>query len=156
MNTVLILYHSKSGNVEQMAYAIKRGIEKYKNILIELKKAQDANWEDLEKASGLAIGTPNYFDDMAGTIKDFFDRTFYPSQSKIAGSLTANLPCVFFVSGGANGKSVIERLTKISKSFRFNVIGYITGSAKLTPEVLNQCEELGEKLAIMIQSTKEK
>lgn len=152
MKTILIIYHSQSGNVAEMAYGIKKGIEKSKNFLIEIKKAQDATWEDLKKASGLAIGTPNYFDYMAGSVKDFFDRTFYPSQSKVSGSLTAHLPCVFFVSGGASGEPVIESLMKIGIAFKFNVIGYITGGTKITPELLSKCEDLGEKLSTNILS----
>lgn len=150
MDSILVIYHSHSGNVEEMAYAVKRGIEKTKAFRVELKKAQDATWDDLKEAVGIAIGTPDYFDYMAGTVKDFFDRTFYPSQSKIEGSLTANLPSVFFVSGGAGGEPAIESLKKISKAFKFNVIDYVSGGSKSTPELLIKCEELGEKLATKI------
>ena len=150
MDRILIIYHSQSGNVEEMAYAVKRGIEKTKGFLVEMKKAQDATWEDLQEAAGIAIGTPDYFDYMAGTVKDFFDRTFYPSQSKIKGSLTANLPSVFFVSGGTGGEPAVESLKKIGAAFKFKVIDYVSGSSKLTPELLIQCEDLGEKLATRI------
>ena len=147
MDSILIIYHSQSGNVEEMAYAVKRGIEKTKCFQVELKKAQDATWDDLKKAAGIAIGTPDYFDYMAGTVKDFFDRTYYPSQSKISGSLTANMPCVFFVSGGTGGEPAIESLKRISLAFKFNIIDYIGGGARLTTELLMKCEDLGEKLA---------
>ena len=150
MDRILIIYHSQSGNVEEMAYAVKRGIEKTKGFQVELKKARDATWDDLKEVVGIAIGTPDYFDYMAGTVKDFFDRTFYPSQSKIKGSLTANLPSVFFVSGGTGGNPAIESLKKISRAFKFNIIDYVSGGSKLTPELLIKCENLGEKLATKI------
>jgi multimeric flavodoxin WrbA len=107
LSRILIIYHSQGGMVEEMAYAVKKGIEKTQGVKAVLKKAQDATWDDLKDAAGIAIGTPDYFDYMAGTIKDFFDRTFYPSQSKIKGSLTVNLPCIFFVSGGTGGKPAV-------------------------------------------------
>lgn len=147
MDSILIIYHSQSGNVKEMAYAVKRGIEKTRAFQVELKKAQDATWNDLKKAAGIAIGTPDYFDYMAGMVKDFFDRTYYPSQSKIKGSFTANMPCIFFVSGGTGGVPAIESLKKISLAFKFNVIDYIGVGARLTPELLLKCEDLGEKLA---------
>jgi multimeric flavodoxin WrbA len=150
LDSILIIYHSHSGNVEEMAYAVKRGIEKTKSFQVKLKKAQDATWDDLKMAAGIAIGTPDYFDYMAGTVKDFFDRTFYPSQSKIKGSLTSNKPCVFFVSGGTGGEPAIESLKKISLAFKFEVIDYITVGSKLTTELLMKCENLGEKLATNI------
>jgi len=147
VDNILIIYHSHSGNVEEMAYAVKRGIEKTKGFQVEMKKAQEATWDDLKNAAGIAIGSPDYFDYMAGTVKDFFDRTFYPSQSKVKGSLTTNIPCVFFVSGGTGGMPAIESLQKIGLAFKFNVIDYINAGSKLTAELLMKCEDLGEKLA---------
>lgn len=147
MKTILIIYHSQSGMVKEMADAVKKGIEKTKKIQVMLKKAQDANWDDLKNTAGIAIGTPDYFDYMAGSVKDFFDRTFYPSQSKIEGSLVADKPCVFFVSGGTGGGPAIESLKKISDAFRFKVIDYVAGGGKLTEELMTECEHLGEKLA---------
>lgn len=147
MKNILIIYHSQSGVVEKMACAVKTGVESInEDFQIELKKAQDAGWDDLKMADGIAIGTPDYFDYMAGTVKDFFDRTFYPSQSKIEGSLTANLPCVFFASGGIGGEPAIESLKKISTAFKFKVIDYVAAGPKLSAETLKKCEDLGSKL----------
>jgi len=143
---VLIVYHSHSGIVEKMAFAVKKGIEKNKELQVEMKKAQDATWEDIKKASGLAVGTPDYFDYMAGTVKDFFDRTFYPSQSKVKGSLTANIPCVFFVSGGTGGEPAVKSLKKIGQVFRFNIIDYVAGGREFDEDFLLKCEKLGGKL----------
>ena len=153
MKNILIIYHSQSGVVEKMAYALKAGVESInKDFQIELKKAQDAGWDDLKMADGIAIGTPDYFDYMAGTVKDFFDRTFYPSQSKIEGSLTANLPCVFFASGGIGGEPAIESLKRISTAFKFKVIDYIAVSPKLTADTLKKSEDLGKKLGASVLS----
>ncbi len=41
MESILIIYHSQGGIVEEMAYAVKRGIEKTKDFWVEMKKAQD-------------------------------------------------------------------------------------------------------------------
>ncbi|MDD4363093.1 MAG: hypothetical protein PHD33_02650 [Atribacterota bacterium] len=150
MDSILIIYHSQGGIVEKMAYALKKGIEKTNKFQVEIKNAEDASWDDLKKAKGFAVGTPDYFDYMAGTIKDFFDRTFYPSQSKIIGSLTANLPCVFFASGGTGGKPAIDSLTQIGKYFKFDIIDYLSVGSKLTPEILKKSEDLGEKLAASV------
>ena len=38
---------------------------------------------------------------MAGALKDFFDRTYYPSKGKVSGK-----PYVCFVSHGGGGKAV--------------------------------------------------
>jgi len=31
----------------------------------------------------VCFGTPDYFSYMAGMLKDFFDRTFYPTQGRV-------------------------------------------------------------------------
>ncbi len=61
-----------------------------------------------DSGSRAAVGSPDYFSYMAGAVKDFFDRTFYPSQGKVAGK-----PCVLFVSGGGEdetAKTIIHHL----------------------------------------------
>ena len=147
MNNILIIFHSQDGTVEEMAHAVKKGVEKTKGNSVKFKKAQNATWQDLKEADGVAIGTPDYFDYMAGTVKDFFDRTFFPSQSKIEGSLVADIPCVFFTSGGTGGKPAIESLKHIAQAFKFKIIDYVAVKSKLLPEHLLKCEALGEKLA---------
>lgn len=154
MNKILIVYYSQSGVVERMAFAIKEGVEKINGSEVLLRKAEEASLEDLKAASGIAVGTPDYFDYMAGTIKDFFDRTFYPLQSKIRGSLTANLPCVLFTSGGTGGEPALASLKKISMAFRFKVIGSVTSGARFDEEILEKCILLGEKLAEEIRKSK--
>ena len=146
MDNILIIFHSQNGTVEEMAHAVKKGVEKTKGYSVIFKKAQDATWQDLKEADGIAIGTPDYFDYMAGTVKDFFDRTFYLSQSKIKGSLVADIPCVFFTSGGTGGMPAVESLKYIAQAFKFRIIDYVAISPKLTPEYLLQCEALGERL----------
>jgi multimeric flavodoxin WrbA len=80
MTTILIIYHSQSGNARQMADAVVRGIDSVDNVTAILKPAQLATLEDLLSCSGLAIGSPEYFGYMAGQVKDFFDRTYYPAR----------------------------------------------------------------------------
>ena len=154
MTKILIIYHSEAGIVKKMAYTIKKGIENSNNFEVIMKTAEQADQEDLRTASGIAIGTPDYFDYMAGSVKDFFDRTFYAVQSKIRGSLTANIPCVFFVSGGTGGGPALESLKKIGSYFKFNIIDYVASGPRFTDDVLNKCELLGERLVEEIKKNK--
>ncbi|GAH21904.1 unnamed protein product, partial [marine sediment metagenome] len=78
MIKVLVIYHSQTGNTEKMAKAVAEGARRVSGTEVILKKAAEATLEDLIGSSGIAIGSPDYFSYMAGTIKDFFDRTFYP------------------------------------------------------------------------------
>lgn len=77
MAKVLIIYHSQSGNTEEMAKAVAKGAKRISETEVILKKDTEATLEDLINSSGIAIGSPDYFSYMAGAVKDFFDRTFY-------------------------------------------------------------------------------
>lgn len=154
MDKILIVYHSEEGIIHKMAEAIKEGIESSNSFEVIMKIAEQANQEDLKAASGIAIGTPDYFDYMAGSVKDFFDRTFYAVQSKIRGSLTANMPCVFFVSGGTGGGPALESLKKIGSNFRFNIIDYVVSGPRINEDILEKCKLLGRKLAEMVKKEK--
>ena len=142
MAKVLIIYHSQSGNTEEMAKAVAKGAKRLSETEVILKKATEATSEDLINSSGIAIGSPDYFSYMAGAVKDFFDRTFYPSQGKVT-----EKPCVLFASGGGGGKPALESLKRICESFKFKQIGEVTSAGKPSSGVINECEKLGEKLA---------
>ena len=142
MPKVLVIYHSQSGNTEEMAKAATKGAKKVSGTEIILKKATEATLEDLVSSSGIAVGSPDYFSYMAGAVKDFFDRTFYPSQSKVTGK-----SAVLFASGGEGGKPALESLKRICESFKFKQIGEVAAAGEPSSGVITECEKLGEQLA---------
>jgi flavorubredoxin len=141
MPKVLVVYHTQTKNTEKIAYAVKEGIESC-GVEVIFKKALDANLEDLLSCDGYCFGTPDYFSYMAGALKDFFDRTCYPSEGKIS-----NRPCVIFVSHGGGGKAVesLERMVKRFKLKRICEPLLVEGVPK--EEDLEKAKELGKKLA---------
>jgi len=99
----------------------------------------------------LVIGLPQHLvryprNSFAGAVKDFFDRTFYPSQGKVT-----EKPCILFASGGGGGKPALESLKRICKSFKFKQIGEVTSAGKPSSGMINECEKLGEKLAKTVE-----
>jgi len=78
MKKILIVYYSLGGNTKSAAEAVAKGCEE-SGAQVVLKEGLKATEKDLLGCDGLAIGTPDYFSYMAGGLKDFFDRTFYPS-----------------------------------------------------------------------------
>lgn len=140
MPKVLVVYHTQTGNTEKIAKAVKETIES-SGIQVILKKAFDATLEDLLSSDGYCFGTPDYFSYMAGALKDFFDRTCYPSEGKIT-----NRPCVLFVSHGGGGKAV-ESLEKMVKRFKLKRVSeplLVEGIPK--ERDLGKARELGKKL----------
>ena len=143
MAKVLIVYHSQGGKTKQMAEAVAEGAKGVANTQVTLKTGLEAGLDDLLACDGLALGSPDYFSYMAGGIKDFCDRTYYPSQGKVTGK-----PAVAFGSAGGPAEKVLGCLEKALGWFKLEKIADSAGaSGSIAPEVLAECRELGKKLA---------
>jgi multimeric flavodoxin WrbA len=59
--------------------------------------------------NAIAFGSADYFSYIAGELKDFFDRTCYPSQGKVMGK-----PCAAFATGGGGGETALKVLDWLS------------------------------------------
>ena len=80
MKNLLIVYHSQSGNTQQLAESVLAGCQQESGVDSKLVRAFDAVLDDLIWADGLLFGTPENFGTMSGALKDFFDRTYYPAE----------------------------------------------------------------------------
>ena len=94
MAIVLVVYHSLSGSTEKMAKAFAEGAKSVPGTEVVLKKASDATLEDLLRCGAIAFGSEDYFSYISGALKDFFDRTFYPSQGKSSSGRESHPPAL--------------------------------------------------------------
>ena len=141
--SILVIYHSQGGTMKLMAHRLARGAAKEKNVAIILKKAVDANVDDLLNCDGLAIGSPEYFGTMAGMIKDFFDRTYQAAQNK-----TIGLPYIVFVCAGNDGRGALSQITRIAAGYKWEKVQeHIRVVGSPTEQDLVGLEELGQTLA---------
>jgi len=146
MTRILIVYHSQTGNTEKMAQAVAEGARSIEDTEVVLKRAGDTTLEDLLSADGLAIGTPENFGYMSGAVKDFFDRTFYPSQQR-SGQIFRK-PYVVFISAGNDGTGALTSVERIALGYKFKkVYEPVISRKRLTEEDLEKCRELGQTLA---------
>lgn len=112
MNPILVLYYSRNGATRDMAYKIARGVEQASaEVKIRTVPSVSSNCEatesdipdsgdiyahpnDLEECSGLILGSPTRFGNMAAPMKYFLDGT---SGLWLKGSLE-NKPAAVFTS----------------------------------------------------------
>ena len=140
MAKVLIVYHSLSGNTKAAAEAVADGVRAAGGKVI-LKEGLKAGADDLLGCDAIAVGTPDYFSYMAGGVKDFFDRTLYPTQGQVTGK-----PCAIFVTHGGGGKAV-ESCKAICGSFKFKIIGEpVLVKNRPDAAATEQLKALGRKL----------
>ncbi len=117
MGTVLVVYHSLGGNTKAAAEAVADGARGVEGTDVVVKDGLSAGTDDLLGCDALAVGTPDYFSYMAGGLKDFFDRTFYPTKESVT-----DKPCGIFVTHGGGGKAV-DSMQSICGSFKLKVLG---------------------------------
>lgn len=186
---ILVLYYSRYGSVKQMAQHIARGIESVGSIEARLRTvppvsatteavdpaipesgAPYATLDDLKNCSGLALGSPTRFGNMAAPLKYFLDQT---SSLWLSGSCI-NKPAAVFSStasmhGGQETTLISMMLPLLHQGFLIQGIPYsepdlnttqtggtpygathVTGPAGKNPlseEELRLCVALGKRLA---------
>jgi multimeric flavodoxin WrbA len=143
MTKALVLYHSQqSGNTAKMAEAVADGL-KSEGLEVTLHNANEGRFpiSDFSKYDCVAFGTPDYFGYLAGTIKTFMD-DWYLNRNQPGNS---GKPYALFYSHGGGGR-VKESLNLFSRVG--TIIGDPVGSRSApSPEVLEECMQLGIKLA---------
>jgi NAD(P)H dehydrogenase (quinone) len=119
MTHVLVLYYSRYGAVKQMAQHIARGIESVPGVEARIRTvpavspnteiseppvpdsgAPYATLDDLKTCSGLALGSPTRFGNMAAPLKYFLDST---SSLWLAGDLVDKPAAVFSSTSSLHG-----------------------------------------------------
>jgi multimeric flavodoxin WrbA len=78
MKTLLIVYHSRTGGTRQMAEAAATGAAAEPGVDVRLLQATAAGPDDVLAADGYIFAAPENLAALAGLIKDFFDRSYYP------------------------------------------------------------------------------
>ena len=116
---ILVLYYSRTGSTAQLAQYLARGIEHVGGMEARLRTvppisptceavdksvpdqgAPYVSLEDLRNCSGLALGSPTRFGNMAAPLKYFLDST---SALWLAGDLVDKPACVFSSSSSMHG-----------------------------------------------------
>ena len=115
MTKLLIVYHSKTGGSRQMAEAaaIAAKIE----INTDLKTARDAKPDDLLQADGYIFCAPENLAAIAGIMKDFFDRCYYPVLGRIEGRPYAQMVCA-----GSDGENAARQTARIAQGWRLREV----------------------------------
>ena len=145
MKHLLIIYHSQSGKTAAMASAVLRGAmhPEIESVDVRMRIAADCGPRDLLWCDAVIFATPENFGYMAGAMKDFFDRTFYPCQGRLAG-----IPYAVVVGAGNDGTGALGALRRIVRGFPLKESQEpIICSGRLDEDVLARCEELGATMA---------
>jgi NAD(P)H dehydrogenase (quinone) len=119
MPDILIIYYSRNGSVAQLARYVARGVEEIAGMRARLRSvppvapvtaavqppvpeegAPFATLQDLRDCSGLILGSPTRFGNMAAPLKYFLDST---GAEWVSGTLVGKPAAVFTSTGSMHG-----------------------------------------------------
>ena len=106
-------------------------------------------------AAGYLFATPEYLGSMAGLMKDFFERCYYPALDKVNGRPYASMVCA-----GSDGQGAVRQIDRIATGLRLRPVARalmvcthaqtpqeIAREKRLGEADLARCSELGAALA---------
>jgi NAD(P)H-dependent FMN reductase len=155
VKTLLIVFHSLTGGTWAMAQAAADGASDEPEVTVRLLAAPDAGPEDVLGADGYIFATPENLAAMAGRMKDFFDRTYYPALDRINGRPYAMLICA-----GSDGENAARQIARIATGWRLRPVAdplivrtnaqtpeAILAPKHIGPDDIGRCRDLGAALA---------
>ncbi len=102
------------------------------------------------KCDALVIATSENFGGMAGIVKDFLERTYYPCEGKLEGR-----PYALIVCAGTDGTGAVRDVERVATGLRLRQIvptliykSGVTAQRVIVPDdVLARCRDIGATLA---------
>ncbi|MEM2147586.1 MAG: NAD(P)H-dependent oxidoreductase [Candidatus Bathyarchaeia archaeon] len=158
MVKILIVYDSKTGNTEKMAFSVAEGAKQAGDVEVTVKKVDQTEINDLLKADAIIVGSPTYYGQMSAKLKALIDESV-----KIHGKLEGKVGAAFTSSGGnATGAettllSILNAMLVHGMIIQGRASNKHYGAAAVeTPnkEALENCRELGKRTAILAKKLK--
>jgi NAD(P)H dehydrogenase (quinone) len=154
MAKILVVYDSKTGNTEKMAFAVAEGAKQIKGVKVIVKKVEQASVEDFLCVDGIILGSPTYYGQMSAKLKALIDESV-----KIHGKLEGKVGAAFTSSGGTATGAETTLLSILQAMLVHGMIvqgrsddkhygAAAVGSAR--EKELEHCRELGKRVASVV------
>ena len=140
MKKLLIVYQSLTGGAAQMAQAAAAGAAGTGNVSVRLVTATAAGPQLLLESDGYLFVCPENLAAIAGLMKDFFDRCYYPVLERLNGRPYATLICA-----GSDGSNAARQIERIATGWRLKEIAppLIVCTHSQTPEEILRPKQIG-------------
>ena len=156
MKRLLIVYHSLTGGTDQLVTAAAGGARREApDVDLRVLTAPQAGPEDVLAADAYVFATPENLAAIAGLMKDFFDRCYYPVLGRIEGRPYATLICA-----GSDGSNAARQVERICTGWRLKAAApalivcthaqtpdEILAPKQISSDELKRADELGAALA---------
>ena len=158
MATVLVIYDSRTGNTEKMADKVAEGVRQVDGASVNVMTVDKAKLDDLVAADAIILGSPTYYGNMSGRIKELLDRTY-----NIHGELKGKVGGAFTSSGGTACGAETTLLAMVQAMLVHGMIvqgrnddKHYGAAAVEAPdeEEVKHCQELGRTVASLAVALK--
>ena len=160
--TLLIVWHSRTGASRQLAQAAARGarVSMHQDggapaVRVDFVHASRADATRVLAASAYLFVAPENLGSLSGSMKEFFDRTYYAVIDRIVAR-----PYAVIVAAGSDGSGAVRQVQRIVTGWRLKAIAdpmivntdaqtpeAILAPKRLSPEALRGAAELGSALS---------
>ena len=140
--TLLIVYHSRTGGAQQMAQAVQAGaVSAGAPVAVRLLQAQAAQPQDLLQAQAFVWACPENLAAISGEMKEFFDRCYYGALDLVNGR-----PYLALVAAGSDGSGAVRQIERICTGWRLRPLApaHIVLTHAQTPDAIMAPKTLPE------------
>jgi NAD(P)H dehydrogenase (quinone) len=135
---ILVAYHSRTGNTERMAAAVREGVASVTGVEVVLRKVADVTADDIVKSDGIVLGTPVEWGNLSAEAKRFLDRVGEALGKAGATYGEGRTAAVFCTAGSPSNGQEMARLSAIAAflAMRFVIVGGVNqeGFGSLGPQ----------------------
>lgn len=156
---LLIVWWTTTGGTRQLVDAAAEGaareVAEHEALELRVRHCDAAGPQDLLDAAGTIFATPEHLASMAGPMKHFFDRCYYPVLDRIEGRAYATLVCA-----GSDGQGTVRQIDRIATGWRLKRVAEplvsithaqtpeaILAPKTIAPAELERARELGAAMA---------
>lgn len=147
---LVVVSHTPSPNTERLTRAVAEGARHpdIDGVEVRVLVPLDAGPDDVLGSDGIILGTTENFGYMAGRLKDFLERIYYPCLEK-----TPGLPYALFVKGGQDGTGAKSSVERIVTGLRWKPIQpALVMAGAFQDDWLDNCRELGATMAAGLEA----
>jgi len=146
----IVIYYSRSGNTKQMAEIIAKEMNEA-GLKTECKSVEKVKAEDLLSYDAIVVGSPTYYGNMAGPIKDLFDESV-TYHGQLDGKVGAAFSSAANIGGGNETTimGIIEAMLISGMVVQGDPQGDHYGPVSIgkpDKRVQQQCQRRGQRIA---------
>lgn len=150
MPRLLIVSHAPSPNTRRLNESVLRGAREASivGVAVDLRSPFDTGPDEVLAADAVILGTTENFGYMNGSLKDFFERIYYPCIEH-----TGGMPYALFVKGGLDGTGARNSVERIVAGLKWRQVQeplVMTGAFR--EAWLAPLEELGTAMAAGLEA----